>query len=99
MLATGFETSFILPGHQDPALTQRKVEAHGFQVFGRGGRSLGEHWGEAGLRTLDSLMSRGFSRTASSSTARRCEPLTHPSCPVHGTRIVWAWLAVWHGRG
>jgi cyclohexanone monooxygenase len=59
VLATGFETSFTLPGHQDAGLVRRKVEAHGFEVFGRGGRGLGEHWAE-GPRTLNGMACRGF---------------------------------------
>ena len=39
----------------DTDLVQRKAEAQGFEVFGRGGQSLGEHWA-AGPRTLNSMV-------------------------------------------
>ena len=62
VLATGFETSFTLPGHQDAALVRRKVEAHGFKIFGRGGRSLGEHW-VLDLTTSSTYITRNLETT------------------------------------
>jgi cyclohexanone monooxygenase len=50
VFATGFETGWITPG-SDTSLTKRKTAAHGFQVYGRGGKNLSEIW-EGGPRTV-----------------------------------------------
>merc|ERR1712014_451637 len=59
VLATGFESSFPLPGVHDVELVARKTAASGFKIFGRGGLSLEKKWA-AGPSTLNSFQSRGF---------------------------------------
>lgn len=59
ILATGFETGFNLPQYIDTALVQRKAAASGFEVYGRDGVNLAEHWGR-GPQTLNSMATRGF---------------------------------------
>ena len=59
ILATGFETGFVIPQYIDTELVQRKTEAQGFEVYGRGGESLGDHWSN-GPKTMNSMATKGF---------------------------------------
>ena len=58
VFATGFETGWITAPISDPGRIRRTTEAQGFQVYGRGGLNLGEHWA-AGPKTLNSIQTRG----------------------------------------
>jgi len=61
-LATGFELSFVIAwaNHErDQNLMKRKTSANGYEIIGRGGKTLSEHWKD-GPRTYNSYHARGF---------------------------------------
>ena len=59
VLATGFEIGFVLPGAHDASLVSKQASAQGFEVYGRGGVKLSDHWAD-GPQTLNAMATRGF---------------------------------------